>query len=162
MPYIDGSTKEDISKWFDFVFYTKTITDPDGKRKYVWVTSRTEMYDHAKDRTQLLQDEMEQDFTVVLKAARKRGFKGSRILIIGSPGSGKTYSLKTLVNADAPQPSETNELPAQGESEDIQETIRAAVDEAETNGEIPVEQQVSYLRGQTNNIEGGSNANTNS
>ena len=162
LPYIDGSTKEDISKWFDFVFYTKTVLDKDGKRKYVWVTGRTEMYDHAKDRTQLLQDEMEQDFTVVLKAARKRGFKGSRILIIGSPGSGKTYSLKTLVNADAPQPSETNELPAQGESEDIQETIRAAVDEAETNGEIPVAQQQSYLRGETNNIEGGSNANTNS
>ena len=31
-----------------------------------------------------------------------------------------------------------------------------------TNGEIPVTQQETYLRGETNNIEGGSNANTNS
>tara|TARA_R100001594_G_scaffold124804_2_gene161676 strand:- start:227 stop:1174 length:948 start_codon:yes stop_codon:yes gene_type:complete len=167
MPYIDGSTKEDISKWFDFVFYTKTITDPDGKRKYVWVTNRTEMYDHAKDRTQMLPAEMEQDFSQVLSAAHVKGFNGSKILIIGSPGSGKTYSLKTLVNADVPEPEEeydpnTEAETAQGESEDIQETIRAAVNEAETNGEIPVEQQVSYLRGETNNIEGGSNANTNS
>jgi len=167
MPYIDGSTKEDISKWFDFVFYTKTITDPEGKRKYVWVTNRTEMYDHAKDRTQMLPAEMEQDFSQVLSAAHVKGFNGSKILIIGSPGSGKTYSLKTLVNADVPEPEEeydpnTEAETAQGESEDIQETIRAAVNEAETNGEIPVEQQVSYLRGETNNIEGGSNANTNS
>ena len=167
VPYIDGSTKEDISKWFDFVFYTKTITDPDGKRKYVWVTNRTEMYDHAKDRTQMLPAEMEQDFSQVLSAAHVKGFNGSKILIIGSPGSGKTYSLKTLVNADVPEPEEeydpnTEAETAQGESEDIQETIRAAVNEAETNGEIPVEQQVSYLRGETNNIEGGSNANTNS
>jgi hypothetical protein len=176
LPYIDGSTKEDISKWFDFVFYTKTITDKDGKRQYVWVTGRTEMYDHAKDRTQLLPAEMEQDFTVVLEAARKKGFEGSKILIIGSPGSGKTYSLKTLVNAgisneeykthDRGNNTHLDDMPAQGESEDIQETIEAAIDEAvatvETNGEIPVAQQQSYLRGETNNLEGDSNANINS
>ena len=168
LPYIDGSTKEDISKWFDFVFYTKTVLDKDGKRKYVWVTGRTEMYDHAKDRTQMLPAEMDQDFSQVLSAAHTKGFNGSKILVIGSPGSGKTYSLKTLVNADVPQPEEeydtnTEAETAQGESEDIQETIRAAVDEVETHhGELPVAQQVSYLRGETNNIEGGSNANTNS
>ena len=172
LPYIDGSTKEDISKWFDFVFYCKTVTGKDGERQYLWVTGRTEMYDHAKDRTQMLPAEMEQDFNQVLSAADAKGFNGSKILIIGSPGSGKTYSLKSLVTTDAPQPEEVDDdimlrnaeaNTAQGESEDIQETIRAAVEETvESNGEIPVEQQVSYLRGETNNIEGGSNANTNS
>jgi hypothetical protein len=167
LPYIDGSTKEDISKWFDFVFYTKTTVGPDGKRQYLWVTGRTEMYDHAKDRTQLLDAEMDQDFGKVLEAANKKGFEGSKILIIGSPGSGKTYSLKTLVNANESQPEEeydpnTEAEAAQGESEDIQETIRAAVDETETNGEIAIDQQISYLRGETNNIEEVSNANTNS
>ena len=96
-PYIDGSTKEDISKWFDFVFYTKTIKTG-NKRRFVWVTKRDEMYDHAKDRTNLLEDMIDQDFKSVMAAAKKKGFANTRILIIGSPGSGKTMSLKTLTN----------------------------------------------------------------
>ena len=165
LPYIDGSTKEDMSKWFDFVFYTKTIVDAEGKRQYVWVTNRTETYDHAKDRTQLLQAEMEQDFSQVLSAAAIKGFEGSKILIIGSPGSGKTYSLKTLVNSDLPQPEEEHDPNTEAETEvneemgDIRDHLGGDI---ATNGEIPVTQQESYLRGETNNIEGGSNANTNS
>ena len=96
-PYIDGSTKEDISKWFDFVFYTKTIVDSSTrKRSYLWVTSRSEQYDHAKDRTGLLEEEIPQNFQLVIDAAVKRNFDGVKILIIGSPGSGKTRSLLTL------------------------------------------------------------------
>ncbi|HIJ12069.1 TPA: hypothetical protein HA278_08490, partial [Candidatus Woesearchaeota archaeon] len=96
LPYIDGSTKEDISKWFDFVLYTKAVTKPSGT-SYHWVSERTEMYDHAKDRTQLLGAIIPQDFQLVLDAARSRGFEGCKVLVIGSPGSGKTYALKTLV-----------------------------------------------------------------
>ena len=96
-PYIDGSTKEDISKWFDFVFYTKTTVDSGTrKRSYLWVTSRSEQYDHAKDRTGLLDEEIPQDFQLVINAAVKRNFDGVKILVIGSPGSGKTRSLLTL------------------------------------------------------------------
>ena len=62
LPYIDGGTKEDISKWFDFVFYARTILDPAGNREYIWVTKRSEMYDNAKDRTTLLPAEMPQDY----------------------------------------------------------------------------------------------------
>ena len=98
VPYIDGSSKEDISKWFDFVFYSRTITNPSGKREYVWVTERNEMFDHAKDRTQLLPAQIPQNYQLVIEAATKKGFDGCKILIIGSPGSGKTYSLKTLNN----------------------------------------------------------------
>jgi len=98
LPYIDGSSKEDISKWFDFVFYSRTITNPSGKREYVWVTERNEMFDHAKDRTQLLPAQIPQNYQLVIEAATKKGFDGCKILIIGSPGSGKTYSLKTLNN----------------------------------------------------------------
>jgi len=96
IPYIDGSTKEDISKWFDFVFYTGTIVDGKGDRTYIWHTARTEKYDNAKDRTGLLPVQMEQNYQVVLEAAAKREFDGAKILVIGSPGSGKTYSLQTL------------------------------------------------------------------
>ena len=97
IPYIDGSTKEDMSKWFDFVFYTKTVVDPTTrKRSYLWVTKRTEQYDHAKDRTDLLPDEIEQDFQLVIDAAVEKNFDGVKILIVGPPGSGKTKSLLTL------------------------------------------------------------------
>jgi len=99
IPYIDGSSKEDISKWFDFVFYTKTVVNKDD-RQYRWITARSEKYDHAKDRTGLLSTEMDQNFSEVIAAAHKRGFDGAKILIIGSPGSGKTYSLQTLVNGE--------------------------------------------------------------
>ena len=96
-PYIDGSTKEDISKWFDFVFYTKTVVDAaTNKRRYLWVTNRTEQYDHAKDRTDLLPDEIDQNFQLVIDAAVKKNFDGVKILIVGAPGSGKTRSLLTL------------------------------------------------------------------
>ena len=160
LPYIDGSTKEDISKWFDFVFYTRTITDSDGKRKYIWITGRTEMYDHAKDRTQLLPAEMDQDFTLVFEAARKKGFEGSKILVIGSPGSGKTYALKTLVTTDVPEPEEEYDPSIEAEAQTIHSSNGESAIEA--NGEIPVAAQVSYLRGETNNIEEVTNANNDS
>ena len=100
IPYIDGSSKDDISKWFDFVFYTKTVVDGDN-RHYRWITSRSEKYDHAKDRTGLLESEIDQDYSKVIAVAKEKGFDGAKILIIGSPGSGKTYSLQTLVNGES-------------------------------------------------------------
>ena len=97
IPYIDGSTKEDIAKWFDFVFYTITELSLNGEPRYFWHTGRTEKYDHAKDRTQLLPLKIPQDYQLPIEAARKRGFEGCKILVIGSPGSGKTYALQTLI-----------------------------------------------------------------
>ena len=94
-PLIDGSTKEDISKWFDFVFYTFTKRSS-GNTIYQWQTKHTEKYDHAKDRTDLLPEQMFQDFQIVVDAAKKKGFKNLKILIIGSPGTGKTKCLETL------------------------------------------------------------------
>ena len=97
LPYIDGSTKEDISKWFDFVFYTKTIENAKGDMVYVWHTQHSDRYAHAKDRTQLLAKEINQDFQLPIEAAKKRGFESVKILIIGEPGTGKTLSLRTLI-----------------------------------------------------------------
>ena len=98
IPYIDGSTKEDISKWFDFVLYTKTIKKSSGEREWVWITKRCETYDHAKDRTNLLPAQIPQDYQLILDAANKKGFDGCKILVVGAPGSGKTMSLQTLNN----------------------------------------------------------------
>ena len=54
------------------------------------------MYNDAKDRSGLLDSQIPQDYQLVINAANKKDFDGAKILIIGSPGSGKTYSLQTL------------------------------------------------------------------
>ena len=98
MPYIEGSTKVDVGKWFDFVLYTKVRKAKDGTRQYVWVTARDEHYCHAKDRTQLLEAEIPQDYSIIFDAVNKVGWDTAKVLVIGEPGSGKTLSLITLTN----------------------------------------------------------------
>lgn len=94
-PQIDGSSKDEIAKWFDFVIYADTISK--GKEmEWVWITKKSSKYYHAKDRTDLLPPVMKQDFQPVLEAARKKQFKAFKVLIIGAPGSGKTRCLQTL------------------------------------------------------------------
>ena len=96
-PYIDGSTKEDISKWFDFVLYTYTKKNGNSE-DYMWRTKHSSICEHAKDRTDLLPSDIKQDFQLVIKAAKEKGFPNVRILVVGSPGTGKTKSLATLIN----------------------------------------------------------------
>ena len=96
MPYIEGSTKVDVGKWFDFVLYTKVRKAKDGSREYVWVTARDEHFCHAKDRTQELPAEIPQDYSIIFNAVKKKGWDTAKVLVIGEPGSGKTLSLRTL------------------------------------------------------------------
>ena len=72
MPYIEGSTKVDVGKWFDFVLYTKVHKAKDGTRQYIWVTARDEHYCHAKDRTQELPAEIPQDYSIIFDAVKKK------------------------------------------------------------------------------------------
>ena len=82
-PYIDGSTKLDVAKWFDFVFYTKVVKNKDGKRLYKWVTARDEHFCHAKDRTQMLATEIDQDYNIVLDAVKEKGWEFTKTSTIG-------------------------------------------------------------------------------
>ena len=60
------------------------------------MTARDEHFCHAKDRTQLLDAEIEQDYSIVFDAVKKVGWDTAKVLVIGEPGSGKTLSLRTL------------------------------------------------------------------
>ena len=96
MPNIEGSTKEDLGKWFDFVLYTQVSKDSKGNRTYQWITARDEKYCQAKDRSQELPKVMDQDYSIIFDIVKKKGWDGAKILVIGDPGSGKTMSLKTI------------------------------------------------------------------
>jgi len=96
-PNLEGSTRNDVAKWFDFVFYTTTVTTKSGAKEFHWVTCRDERYPHAKDRSGVLDPVIPQDYAMVFAAAEERGWDTVKVLIIGSPGSGKTLSLKTMV-----------------------------------------------------------------
>ena len=95
-PAVEGSTKEDVGKWFDFVLYTKVDKDKTGKRNYIWVTERDERYCHAKDRSQYLNTEMLQDYSKIFSVVKEKGWGNAKVLCIGDPGSGKTLSLQTI------------------------------------------------------------------
>ena len=62
----------------------------------MWVTGRDEHYCHAKDRSNLLDNEIPQDYNAIFNAVKESGWDSAKILIIGEPGSGKTMSLNTL------------------------------------------------------------------
>lgn len=96
-PSIEGSSREDIAKWFDFVLYTTVRRDESGEYKYEWITKRDDRYRNAKDRSRLLDAIMPQDFNIIRDAAKERGWSNFKVMVIGEPGTGKTLSLKTLV-----------------------------------------------------------------
>jgi Cdc6-like AAA superfamily ATPase len=38
-----------------------------------------------------------QDYNLIREAAKERGWDNFKVMIIGDPGTGKTFSLKTLI-----------------------------------------------------------------
>ena len=99
---------------------------------------------------------MPQDYAQVLSAAHMKGFEGSKILIIGSPGSGKTYSLKSLVNADVPEPEEEYDPNAEAEvvqQENIDTGSNVAVANMAEASPVQAVEEINYLRGNNNNIQ---------
>lgn len=71
-PAIQGSIKESIEGYFEFVLYAKAYK-PKGKQvtEYSWLTKANQKY-HAKDRTNLLPEVIKQDFGLVWEAKIKQ------------------------------------------------------------------------------------------
>lgn len=90
-PMLKGKTKDRIREFFDVVVYTKTSSD---KKSYTWQTfaDNSKM---AKDRIGVLDPNMPQDLSVIIKKYREKGHE-PKILVIGESGTGKTKALESL------------------------------------------------------------------
>jgi hypothetical protein len=97
LPAIEGTSRYDVSKWFDFVMYSDTRRNEDGSTEFVWVFGRNERYTQCKDRSQLLDKVIPQDYKILLNAAKEKGWESIKVLNIGKPGTGKTLSVDTLL-----------------------------------------------------------------
>lgn len=91
-PQVKGSTKDSLPEYFDCVFYTKTNKD---KKIYTWQTV-ADSIKFGKDRLDVLDDYIAQDYSVVLQKYREGGVEYPKILTIGESGTGKTRALMTL------------------------------------------------------------------
>jgi len=67
---------------------------------------------------------MPQDYQLPIEAAKAKSFEGCKILVIGSPGSGKTFALRTLI---------PNVESALSTKEVVQEHTNGAITETETS-----------------------------
>lgn len=94
-PGLKGSTKDTLADYFDLALYTKASRD--GKKRYTWQTS-ADSSKFAKDRLNVLEPIVEQDFSKILSVYREKGHPYPKILVCGESGTGKTKALSTISN----------------------------------------------------------------
>ena len=92
-PGMKGSSKESIMEYFDLVLYTKASRD--GKKVYTWQTV-ADSSKFAKDRLNVLENTVPQDFGSIIRKYREKDVPYPKILVIGESGTGKTTALRTL------------------------------------------------------------------
>ena len=98
--FLQGSFKDQIGSVFDIILFTKVYKTKAGSR-FVWqVLADTLRATRTTPKLQEYMDsinesEINQDFDVLLSNC---GIDNPKVLIIGEYGSGKTHSLRTLVN----------------------------------------------------------------
>ena len=92
-PQLKGATKDFIGEYFDCILYTR-IRNTNNKAYYTWQT-RPDTQRYAKDRLDVLDPIMPQDFSIVLSRYNAKGIEHPKILVIGESGTGKTRALLT-------------------------------------------------------------------
>lgn len=90
-PQLAGATRDNLTQYFDSVYYTKTSKD--GKKLYTWQTY-ADASKFEKDRTDIAPI-INQDFTIPFQRYKAIGVP-PHIIIIGESGTGKTKSLLTI------------------------------------------------------------------
>jgi hypothetical protein len=93
-PLLKGATKDWIGEYFDCILYTK-ITNTNNRIQYLWQT-KPDTQRYAKDRLDVLDPIMPQDFSMLLNRYREKGIQYPKVLVIGESGTGKTRALTTI------------------------------------------------------------------
>ena len=103
-PFMQGTFKDQLGSYFDVILYTKVYRRPNGESDFKWQVvpdpirpSRApeKLYEFAKKHG--VNGEIDQDFQLIFKNIE---IGNPKILIIGSYGSGKTHSLRSLHNVN--------------------------------------------------------------
>jgi hypothetical protein len=95
-PQLKGSTKDFIGEYFDCIFFTK-IRSTNNQVQYLWQT-KPDSQRYAKDRLDILEQYIPQDFGFVINLYKRNGIEHPKILLIGESGTGKTKAISTLGN----------------------------------------------------------------
>jgi len=93
-PQLKGSTKDFIGEYFDCIFFTK-IKNVNNQAQYLWQT-KPDTQRYAKDRLDILEQYIPQDFGFVINLYRRNGIEHPKILVIGESGTGKPRAIETL------------------------------------------------------------------
>jgi len=93
-PQLKGSTKDSILEYFDCILFTR-ITNSNNRIQYLWQT-RPDSQRYAKDRLDVLDPVMPQDFSILLSRYREKGISNPKVLVIGESGTGKTRALMSV------------------------------------------------------------------
>jgi hypothetical protein len=99
-PLLKGATKDWIGEYFDCILYTK-ITNTNNRIQYLWQT-KPDTQRYAKDRLDVLDPIMPQDFSMLLNRYREKGIQYPKVLVIGESGTGKTRALMTVKGKPTP------------------------------------------------------------
>jgi hypothetical protein len=100
VPELKGGSVEVIPRFFDVIAYVQTSKNKEGSARYSWIVERDERRVFAKNRGGYLPPVIEPNLSRILERYAEEGIPNPKILILGDAGSGKTYSLQTLVEGE--------------------------------------------------------------
>ena len=93
-PQLKGAAKDFIGEYFDCILYTR-ISNSNGRIQYQWQT-KPDNQRFAKDRLDVLEQFIPQNFNLIINRYKQKGIKYPKILVIGESGTGKTRAILTL------------------------------------------------------------------